>query len=71
MVIKILSNVVRRMDEYKNFSKATENIRKYRIEVTTELKNTVEEFSSRKDKIGAGRQNLKTEQWKTSGQSSK
>jgi len=70
MVIKLLSNVGRRMDEHKNFSKATENIRN-QLEVITELKNTVEGFSSRKDKTGASRQSLQTKQWKTPRQSSK
>ena len=39
------------MDEHnKNFSKATENIRKFYIEVIAELKNIVEAFSSKRDK---------------------
>lgn len=53
MVIKILSNVGRRVNEHKNFSKGTEDIREYQIEIITELKNRVEGFSSRYGKTGA------------------
>ena len=45
------------MDHSENFNKATENIRKYQIELIewkntiTELKNTTEGFNSRLDKV--------------------
>lgn len=52
MVIKMLPNLERRMDEYRiNFNK-TENTRKYQTKVTelntiTEVKDTGEAFNSR------------------------
>lgn len=51
--MKILSNVGGRVDEHKNLGRARENTRKYQIEIITELKNTVEGFSSRNGKTGA------------------
>ena len=52
MVIKMLIKYGRRIDEQsKNFSKEIENIRKYQIEVITEMKNTLEGFSSRLDDV--------------------
>ena len=54
MVIKILTNLGRRMGEHReNFNKETENIRKYQTEIIelkniiTELKSTLEEFNRR------------------------
>ena len=52
----------RRMDEYsENFNKEMENTRKYQTEVTTELKNTVEGFNSRKDEVEAQIRELEDE----------
>ena len=52
MVIKMLIKYGRRIDEQsKNFSKEIENIRKYQTEVITEMKNTLEGFSSRLDDV--------------------
>lgn len=52
MIIKMLAELRRRMDEYcENFNKAKENIRKYQTEVITELKNTLTGFSNRLDEV--------------------
>ena len=52
MVIKMLIKYGRRIDEQsKNFSKEIENIRKYQTDVITEMKNTLEGFSSRLDDV--------------------
>ena len=48
MVIKILTELGRRMDEpSENFNKVIDNIRNNHTEIITELKNTLEGFNSR------------------------
>lgn len=47
MVIKILTELGRRMDEpSENFNKVIDNIRNNHTEIITELKNTLEGFNS-------------------------
>ena len=52
MVIKMLSDLWRRMDEHgENFNKEIENKRRYQTDDITQLKNTLEEFSNRLDEV--------------------
>ena len=67
MVIKIFTNIGRRMDEHsENF-----HIRKYQTEVKTGLKNTLAEKYSRIDERENESVSWKKKQWNSSTQSSK
>lgn len=51
-VTNMLANLGKRINELsENFNKEIENIRKYQTEVITEMKNTLEGFSSRLDDV--------------------
>ena len=72
MVIKVLTNIGRRMDEHsENFNKEIANIRKYQTEVKTGLKNTLAEKYSRMDEKENESVSREKKQWNSPTQSSK
>ena len=72
MVIKMLTNIGRRMNEHsENFNKEIANIRKYQKEVKTGLKNTLAEKYSRMDERENESVSWKKKQWHSCTQSSK
>ena len=63
MVIKMLTELQRRMDQQSE--NLSENVRKYRAEVTNELENTIKGLSGRLDKVEKQIMSWKTKQRKS------
>lgn len=62
----MLANLKRIMDEHtEKFHKDIENIRTYQTKCINELKNSLEMFSRRIDKIEPQISNLEDKQWKS------
>ena len=63
MVIKMLTELQRRMDQQSE--NLSENVRKYRAEVTNELENTIKGLSGRLDKVEKQIMSWRTKQRKS------
>ena len=59
MVIKVLTDLRRRMDEHSDNFKDIQNVGKYQTEIITELKNTLDGLNSRLDEVKAQISELK------------